>query len=438
MRFHFISENGESLPIAYRLLQTGYEVAVNIWNTQNKRFGLYKNMIDVQYGIPSEAELDKDTIYIFDMTGQGDFAKKLILKGYKVIGGHDFCDRIEKNRLYGMQLAEKLGLRVPQYFTFNGMAEYREKQKIIPSGKWVLKFDDTDVVTTIIAEQNEITEVLEEMLGNKQIQENTSFIIQRYVKGVEISTEAWFSHSKILFPLNSTFEDKRLLAGNVGPNTGCAGSVIFAYQEDEPRLYRALFKTLQFFMRIMDYTGPIDINSIISEEDHHAYFLEFTPRFGYNAVYGFLDMLDIDRGYFFRMLAEGGLDRIPIKYRWNCCIHTYLLPAPLHTEIYDPATKKIINPARDVVIKLKEPKLESALWMPDIYYDGKNIVTAGSWGAVADVSGCGNTKDEAITKAYEYTKLIKIPQLCYRNDVGARISTQVVDFLNKFHYNIPI
>src|SRR5581483_10364453 len=52
-----------------------------------------------------------------------------------------------------------------------------------------------------------------------------SLIVQRRVKGIEVSTEGWWN-GKAWINFNHTFEEKRFMAGDLGPNTGCMGNVV--------------------------------------------------------------------------------------------------------------------------------------------------------------------------------------------------------------------
>jgi len=51
--------------------------------------------------------------------------------------------------------------------------------------------------------------------------------LQRKVKGVEISVSAFFNGSEFIYPLNVTFEHKKLFPKELGVSTGEMGSSMF-------------------------------------------------------------------------------------------------------------------------------------------------------------------------------------------------------------------
>jgi phosphoribosylamine--glycine ligase len=108
----------------------------------------------------------------------------------------------------------------------------------------------------------------------------TSMIVQRIVDGVEVSTEGWFNGRDFLRPFNHTFEEKRFMEGNLGPNTGCMGNVVLARESN--KLTRATVERLKPFLSKVGYRGPVDVNCIVNETG--AYALEATARFGYDAI----------------------------------------------------------------------------------------------------------------------------------------------------------
>ncbi len=440
-KFHFISKDADILPVAYYLAVANHDVRINVYHKEYKEYSLYDGILNIEYGMPFE--FDKERIIIFDETGFGDVATRLIKQGYQVIGAAQIADKMENDREFALKLAASCKINIPKTFSFDHVKDY--KPDTIPPGQWVLKFDDVDVSTTsTVKSTNLIEDKIKELLEENLIKPQTSMIIQQFIEGVEISTEMWFSHGKPLYPLNSTFEDKKLLAGNKGPNTGCMGSVVFNYSQPYPRLYKGLFKILAGVMGTFDYTGPVDINVIISYADHYAYFLEFTPRFGYSALYAFLKTLNVDWGYFFEKLVSGELRQLPVSPGYATAITTYIPPFPSPCDVMEwvesgPILKKRqVNLARDHAVQFPIEMLnKKQVFMTNTYVKENKLYTCGFDGVVAYVTGTGADEGSAISAAYENIKKIVMPQnLCYRNDIGSRVR-DAKEFLNKFNYEIP-
>jgi len=441
-KFHFISKDADILPVAYYMARANHDVVVNVVHPEYREFSLYENILPIEYGLPRN--FDKDRIIIYDETGFGDQATALIKKGYQVIGAAQIADKMENDREFAIKLANACKINIPKTFSFKHVSDYKSGD-IPAEGSWFVKFDDKDVSTTSHVKSTAlISEKIEELIDEGLIKPDTSMVVQQAIEGVEISTEMWFSHGKPLFPLNSTFEDKRLLAGNIGPNTGCMGSVVFNYQQQYPRLYKGLFKILSGVMGTFDYTGPIDINVIVSYADHYAYFLEFTPRFGYSALYAWLRTLSVDWGYFFEKLVSGELRQLPVEPIYSTAITTYIQPFPSPCEVIEftdekngSLKKRKVNLARDKAVQFPVELVDKKnVFMTNVYVNENKLLTCGFDGVVAHVIGTGKDENESIKNAYENVKkIVSPPNLCYRNDIGARVK-EAKAFLNQFNYEI--
>ncbi len=79
------------------------------------------------------------------------------------------------------------------------------------------------------------------------------------------------------------------MEGDKGPNTGCMGNVVFTTEGN--RLTEQALMPLSPLLKKVGYVGPIDVNCILTATD--AYFLEFTTRFGYDAIQTFSELLKI-------------------------------------------------------------------------------------------------------------------------------------------------
>jgi len=101
-----------------------------------------------------------------------------------------------------------------------------------------------------------------------------------FVEGVEASAEVYIN-STGYYALNFTIETKKFLNNELGPNTGCSGSLCWMARRDNPLFEKGLKKCVEPLQEL-GYVGPIDLNTISNSEGTFA--LEFTPRFGYDAT----------------------------------------------------------------------------------------------------------------------------------------------------------
>ena len=85
-----------------------------------------------------------------------------------------------------------------------------------------------------------------------------------------------------MHPFNHTIEYKRFMDGNLGPNTGCMGNIVWAVDKPKKDKLVENLEKLTPFLRAANYKGPIDINTIVTPRAIFA--LEITARIGYDAI----------------------------------------------------------------------------------------------------------------------------------------------------------
>src|SRR5207249_2076381 len=91
-----------------------------------------------------------------------------------------------------------------------------------------------------------------------------AFVLQRFIEGIEVSVERWYSHGHPVPSLdNATFEEKKFLAGNLGPAVGCMGNVVLT---PTPLLVQRTIAHLDRWALAHHVTGPIDLNTIVNEK----------------------------------------------------------------------------------------------------------------------------------------------------------------------------
>lgn len=315
MRFAFYSLEGSSLAFWSRLQDEGHGVLVYIKNQQPKLNGdgivrKTNNLSEWQaWGLR-----DPRTVFVFDCTGAGDLADSLRKRGCLVLGGGKFMDRLEADRSWAESNAASLGITVPKHEVFSDIPAALARAKHL-SGKWVFKTDKyLEASTTYVAESSEqMVRYLEGL--HKRFGNGGKCLLQRCIPGIALSTAAWFNGRSFIGPFEGTIEHKKFLNDDLGPNTGCSFNSVWMYEDDDPPIARALqWRALDsFFRHAQAPPGLYDINALIGDEDGEAYFLEFTPRFGYDSEPTAQKLLEVDLGEFYYKLAAGQLARAPFS-----------------------------------------------------------------------------------------------------------------------------
>ena len=248
----------------------------------------------------------------------------------------------------------------------------------------------------------------------------SDFILQEFVEGIELSTEVWFSDGSPVFPPNGTMEEKKFMSGNIGPNTGCQGSVVWPYPTSEPKIIQQTIRKLYPALKAMKYSGCLDINTIVGE-DGKAWFLEFTARFGYSAIYALAEILNDDLGKVIHDCAKGTLKEMDVRDEFGMAIRISVPPYPL--ESHSPGHAPVVRESKDKPVR-NVPLGHS--WLLDIKKEGKDeLVTCGIDGAVLEITSAGKSVDAARNALYKMVKDVDLPDMQYRNDIGDRPKEQL-------------
>jgi phosphoribosylamine--glycine ligase len=280
MKILIISDTGDGLGVGQRLVHEGHEVAIFIKHKEYAKSGI--GIMDRP--ISWRERLAWCDFVIFDMVGFGHVEEVLRRMGKPYIACSPLMDKMELDRNAGMELFTKLGIQTPETFPFSSVQEAKTALLSMPfDAGFVIKPDGNIGTgkTLVISHEDE----LEWALGTYAA--GTKMIVQRIVDGVEVSTEGWFNGRDWIRPFNHTFEEKRFMEGNLGPNTGCMGNVVLARESN--KLTKATVEKLKPFLLKIGYRGPVDINCIVNEKG--AFALEATARFGYDAIEALIEGL---------------------------------------------------------------------------------------------------------------------------------------------------
>ncbi|RJR43831.1 MAG: hypothetical protein C4567_05190 [Deltaproteobacteria bacterium] len=447
----FISNSGECLPIAWRLKREGAEVGVYVHNPKHRpnyagimervTIGGLKKALKladkVIFDITHPNQKKPEDIALLKMFGLktgspsvfGPVADKL-KKDQLVIGASAWSEEIEMDRKLGSDIAEKLGLAISETHDFKAL---KQGVKFLKGRKdrWVLKpHHNADLDLTYV--ERYPGELLRKFEGElpRRVGEKFEFMLQRVVEGVEISTEGWFDGEK-WHHFNHTIEDKRLMQGGLGPAIGSQGNTcwIKGVQAGKPApLLVAELTKLTPWLKTAGYVGPVDINAIVSEEDHRPYFLEFTPRCGYDALYCLLTLLKGSLTEFWTKGFKG-------EFQYPGFASSQRLSIPP----YPYANRELLASfAKEVPI---EGSLEKMAWFwgEDIRMAGETpalLCCAGSDGILGVVTGRGATVGEAVSKVYRRLKSMRVgAYMQYRLD-GAKRPLAAIETLQKWGINV--
>lgn len=419
MRILFYSPFGDGGGLAYQAKREGAQVDLFIKDPiyRKQMIGLVPHVESLEEGLKN-----KPDCIIFDMSGEGETADKLRKDGWKVVGGSALADKLENDRSYGGKVAKQYGIATPEATEFknieSALAFVKKTKK-----PYAIKIDGGTEASSYVAKDFEdMVGYLEQLKEEKGVKNGQTFILQSIVKGSEVSTEIWCSSGVPIYPANSTWETKKLLAGELGVRTGCEVSLVGHYEGHSSKLLDATVGKLLPLLKYSRWTGPIDVNAIVSEEDHKPYFLEFTPRMGYSAIYAFMAILGIPISEFLYRVSRGAF-AIPFRSTWGTALKVHTPPYPVCFEDDPKINAKLYEKAENTRINGEYGKD----FIPIDCHAGKRteLEVAGSSCIVGECIGRGGTALEAWRASQNVFKSVEVP------NKGGRYTDGITDPLER-------
>lgn len=445
MRFLIISKAGDAVPLAPRLEAEGHVAKVYIDDSRSRQIGegiINKIKIDdsmlegpdqgvlVAPGSRSTngqrppkfnkgllrqliRQASPDLI-IFDMVGFGHVADELKRQGFPVFGGALFADLLELDRSYGTNIMKVVKISIPTTFNFKYANESRRTFEsaidFVSKGDRIFVFKpngNKDTSLTFVPDSKaQLLAMLEHWRDTTSIDD---FDLQEKIDGVEVSTEGWFNGSRFIDPINSTMEDKRFMPGNLGPNTGSMGAIVWNYGTKRPRLFKEGLGRLEGLLRKSSYRGPIDLNTIVTK--NKIYGLEWTARFGYDAIWALLTGLKMRVSNLIVGIANGTIKSMNLGSDPTAAIRITVPPYP--NETYNAGL-------RGTPILGVTPNNKSHIFLADVMRKDGRLEVAGTDGFVGVVTAHAQTPSKALGRALRTIAELEVPNIQYRIDAGQR------------------
>ena len=359
--------------------------------------------------VPDPSRYD---LVVFDTSGMGesaDYARSVT----PTIGASAYADRLEHDRVFGIQEMERVGIKVPPWEAFDtpaaGIAFLNKNKK-----RYVLKpiGEAPSDATYVSKSAEDMIHFIETKLDKKV----KSFVLQEFVSGTEVSTEAWWTGTEFV-ALNHTLELKKFMAGDVGPNTGAAATVVWMPAKPNA-IYQQGLGRMASGLGGLPFVGMLDLNTIVT--DGEVYGLEWTPRFGYEGTCNLTRLLDRGLGEFMFAVATGTNPTLgQPRSRFSATVRLSVPPYP-SAEF---SRKRIQVPIAGIDLE----RLDSFV-LYDVMKDGDGaLVTGGGYNVIGSPIGCGETLSGAFDEVESAIARLDIPNLQYRTEackcIGERYAT---------------
>jgi phosphoribosylamine--glycine ligase len=234
------------------------------------------------------------------------------------------------------------------------------------------------------------------------------FILQEFVEGTEISSEGWFNGERFMEPWNHTIERKQLMNDNIGPSGGgCAGNIVWLCRETNHVIEEGIARMAPV-LRENQFIGPIDLNSVVNEEG--VWGLEFTPRFGFDALPALLELVEGEIGPILASMARGEVPSVlPLVNKHAAAVRITIPPYP----------SEHCHPDEGIPIRGLTREDRAHLYFYDVMLnDANQLVSTSDSGTIVTITGSSfDGITEAFKEPMEIAKRAKIPQKQYRTDL---------------------
>lgn len=427
MRVLIIDVASNALDFAMRAQEDGHQV---VWFDRHRKDGsvrqagkgIVPKLID--YDLLRSKYIDwADLIFLPDNTHYLDMLEPHRLRGAPIFGPGMEAAEWELDRDRGQEVMKKAGLRtiksVP-FHDYDDAAKFIEKHPTYlvskPSG-------DADKAMSYVADDaaSLIHMMTDRWKKNEKYRSDArkhGFLLQEKVKGVEMAVGGIYGPGGWVDCWYENFEYKKLMNGDLGPNTGEMGTL--SMWTAKSKLADVALKPMTRQLKAIDYVGFIDIAGMIDEQGEFWPF-EFTMRPFWPGFHNIMATMEGDP-------AQQMVDCIMGRDTWQIaegttCVSVVIaipdFPYSHLTQrevcgipVYANAERKQVHLC-EVQLTEDIPCMvgEQVMRMPC-------YSTAGDY--VAVVTGCGETITGARRSVYSAVKKVKVPgNSFYRTDIGS-------------------
>lgn len=374
-------------------------------------------------------EAGTEGLIVFETADQGAAQDTLRREGFQVIGGSALGDRLEAERDYGQAVLRASGLRTAASHSFTG---FREAAEFIAlqRKRYVLKFNGANNPRTrnYIAQKDDSSDLaalLHFYSQHEASAQPANFVLMEYIDGIEVGVGGYFNGQEFLETACIDFEHKRFFAGELGELTGEMGTVV--RYAGSGRLRDQVLRPLEGVLRDGGYCGYINVNLMANADG--LWPLEFTSRFGYP---GFAICERLHRepweAIFQKMLRRSAarFDTAP-----DFAVGIVLTVPPFPYKQGYQEISKGLPVILDEGLSMPE---RDAITFAEVEQRQGALVTSGSSGYVGVATGCASTVEIARLRALDLARRVYVPNLRYRNDIGARVSDENLGCLRQWGY----
>ena len=422
MKVLIVDQDGVGLSFALRANEAGHAVRwfIKPKPANSKSVGEgFKGIEKVDNWVPHAKWAD-----LIISTSNDDYIEKLhwfSQRGFPVFAPTPASAKLEISRADGMKLMKKAGIEIAEYKTFPSMA-HAKKHVLQTNERYVFKTlgDNEDKSLTYVAKSPaDLVAWIDRTPPPKG-----EVMLQQFVKGIEMGVSRFMGSKGWVGQWNESFEHKKLMSGNYGPNTGEMGTI--AYFTETSKLGTETLGKLEKELLSLGHRGDVALGFMITEEGKPLP-TEFTCRLGWPIANMMLGATKGDPVAWMKDALDGK-DSTTFTEDIGCCLVLAHADFP-----HGQATK---NETHGVPIygvtkgnkKHLHPQAVQVMFLPDAP-PGEPVKNREIWATAGDyvcvITGYGKSVSQAAKRAYGTAEDITVSNPILRDDIGEELKEQL-------------
>jgi phosphoribosylamine--glycine ligase len=427
MRILILDQEALGLDFALRCSEAGHEVRWFRWSTKPIRDGEgFKGFKIVDEWKAEMPWVGKDGLVV--LTGNCRYMDDLERYrdlGFKIFGPSKASAALEINREAGMKAMRAVGIEIPPYRCFSTL---EDAQAFARKAGRPLVFknmgDEDDKSLSFVAhDPAEMVGWLQRKIDRGMKLRGPCMLQDKIDMLCEFGVSGWVGPEGFLpGRWQVCFEHKKLMAGDNGPNTGEQGTVC-QYAEAE-KLADLALKPMEAILRTLGHRGDFAVGVGIDTKGR-AWPFEFTCRLGWPAFY---IQVASHRGDVAQWMIDLLNGKDSLKVSRDVALGV-VCAQPNYPYNKSPPELVEGNPIAGLDEVWDDVHLASVMIGRGQKMQGGKVVdarvhqTTGEY--VLCATGLGATVEKARKSVYGTVKQISLPNMIFRNDIGAKLEKQL-------------
>lgn len=356
----------------------------------------------------------------------GNFVHMAELDRWREFGFHIFSPtaasaRLEIERGEGLKVASSVGIAMPAYEEF-GSLEDAEKAARKSDQCFVFKTlgSENDKALSFVADSPaEMSGWIKQKIAKGMKLKGPCILQEKIDMLAEIGVSGWMGPEGFLpGKFGVYFEHKKLLPGEVGPNTGEMGTV--CQYVDEDRLATEMLLPMEPILRALGHRGDFAVGAGVDKAGK-AFLFEFTARAGWPAFFIQTASHRGDPVAWMHALCDGK-DTLKVSNDVAIGVVCGQPFFPYSKSIPDDVEGNPISGLEEVwsdahpigVMLGRGPTMKGGKVV-----EGTQHQTTGEY--VVCCTGLGKTVEKARKRVYSVVDKIKFPNKIFRDDIGCKV-----------------